>query len=186
VAFGLERTLVRNILEHPADYPWKMQHIGLLGLRLDDRREYRLHVWDPESSVGDPPVHDHPFDFTSTVIVGELVNTRYVEDPNGTGFTRHRYWPGDEDGRRADSIRLVANASTIPAGEQYHQSSTELHGSRQIPGTVTLCRFGPIAERELTVCLEPGAPWVSGHARPATADEVKRITGAALDLFSTP
>ena len=67
---ALNRTLVRTILEHAEDYPWVMQEIGLLGLRLDDTREYRLHVWDPSSSAGEPPIHDHPFDFTSTVIAG--------------------------------------------------------------------------------------------------------------------
>ena len=180
----LDQTLVRNILEHPADYPWRLQNIGLLGLRLDDRREYSLHVWDPESCVGDPPVHDHPFDFTSTVIVGELVNSRYVEDPNGIEYWRHRYWPGDEQDRRTDSVRLVASATTLSPGDRYRQLSSELHSSRQAPGTVTLIQFSPLEKRELTVCCEPGAPWVSGRARAATSGEVKRITGAALDLFS--
>lgn len=179
----LEQTLVRNILEHPADHPWTMQDIGLLGLRLDDRREYRLHVWDPESRVGDPPVHDHPFDFTSTVIVGELVNARYVEDPNGIEYRRHRYWPGDEHDRRTDLVRLTASATTLSPGDRYRQYSRELHSSGQAPGTVTLVQFGPLEERELTVCLEPGAPWVAGLARPATPAEVERITGAALELF---
>lgn len=180
----IDTTLVRKILEHPADYPWKMQNVGLLALRLDDRREYRLHVWDPESCIGDPPVHDHPFDFTSTVIVGELVNTRYVEDPSGVEYARHRYRPGDEHDRRTDSVRLAASATTLSPGDRYHQRSGELHSSGQTPGTVTLIRMGPVRERELTVCLGPGAPWVSGLARPATAGEVTRITSAARELLA--
>jgi hypothetical protein len=183
MALTLHQTLVRNILEHPEGYPWKMQDTGLLGLRLDDRRGYRVHVWDPESCVGDPPVHDHPYGFRSTVIVGELVNIRYVEGPNGIEYWRHRYWPGDEDDRRTDSVRLVARATTLSAGDRYRQLPADLHSSHQAPGTVTLIRFSPHEKRELTVCLQPGAPWVSGLARPATAGEVKRITGAALDLF---
>ena len=74
---SLHRALVRTILEHPADYAWTMQDIGLLGLRLDDRREYRLHVWDPRSRVGQAPIHDHPFDFSSTSVAGEVTNIRY-------------------------------------------------------------------------------------------------------------
>lgn len=180
--------LVRNILEHPGDFPWRMQAIGLLGLRLDDRREYRLHVWDPESLVDDPPVHDHPYDFTSLVIAGALVNTRYEEAPKGIEqkgmeYARHRYRPGDEPGRRTDTVRLVARAATLSAGERYSQSARELHSSGQVPGTVTLIRCGPFEDRELTVCLAPGAPWVTGESRPATAAEVRRITGAALDIF---
>jgi hypothetical protein len=182
---ALEQTLVRNILEHAADYPWRMPDIGVLALRLDDRREYRLHVWDPDAAVGDPPIHDHPFDFTSTVIAGELVNTRYVEDPNGTEFCRERYSPDDESSRRTDSVRLTGTTATLGPGSCYRQSAHELHDSRQVPGTVTLLRMRhPLRERpELTVCHRPGTPWVSGRARPATADEVTRITGAALARF---
>jgi hypothetical protein len=90
----LEQTRVRNILEHAADHPWRIQDIGVLGLWLDDERTYRLHVWNPEGALGDPPIHDHPYDFTSTVIVGELVNTRYVEDASGPAYVRERYSPG--------------------------------------------------------------------------------------------
>ena len=93
-----------------------MQDVGLLGLWLDDRRECRLHVWDPDSRVGDPPVHDHPFDFTSTVVVGELVDTRYVEDPDGVEFARHRYRPDDEHDRRIDSVRLTPRP--VPAAKE--------------------------------------------------------------------
>ena len=182
----VEQVLVRNILEHALDYPWRMQDIGLLGLRLNDRREWRLHVWHPESCVGHPPVHDHPYDFSSIVIAGELVNARYVEDPDGVEYSRHRYRPDDEAGRRTDAVRLVARPTTLSPGDRYSQSSRELHSSRQVPGTVTLIRCGPFEDRELTVCLAPGAPWVTGESRPATAGEVRRITGAALEAFPAP
>ncbi len=89
----LNIALVSVILQHAEDYSWTMQDIGLLGLRLDDHREFRLHVWDPTcSTVGDdPPIHDHPCDFTSTIVAGEMINTRYELDPAGTEFTRFRY-----------------------------------------------------------------------------------------------
>src|SRR3954453_10050324 len=160
-----------------------MQDIGLLGLRLDDHREWRLHVWDPASCAGDPPVHDHPYDFSSTVIAGQLVNTRYVEEADGVEYARPRYPPGDEAGRCTDRVRLVPRVETLAAGDRYSQSAGELHTSHQAPGTVTLIRCSPFEDRELTVCLAPGAPWVTGEARPATAVEVRRITGAALDVF---
>ena len=180
-----DQALVRTILEHAEDYPWKMQDIGLLGLWLDDRREYRLHVWDPSSSVGDLPVHDHPFDFTSTVIVGEMTNTRYDEDCDGVEYHRVRYTPSNEDARTADTVRLSGAATTLTAGECYSQLAHELHDSRQIPGTVTIIRmaFTAVSEPELTVCRSGEAPWISGRSRPATPDEVKQITTTALDLF---
>ncbi len=182
---ALNRALVHAILEHAEDYPWVLQEIGLLGLRLDDQREYRLHVWDPSASEGEPPIHDHPFDFTSTVIAGEMTNTRYEEDPLGLEYHRARYSLPNEDDRRVDTVRLSAIATTYAAGQQYEQPASELHDSRQVPGTVTIIQrtFTPEAS-ELTVCNREERAWVSGQSRPAPRDEVKRITATALELFS--
>ena len=181
--FALTQALVRTILEHAEDHPWRMVDIGLLGLRLDDRRRYRLHVWGPGYALGDPPVHDHPYDFTSTVVVGELTNTRYIEDPAGDEYQRVRYSPPDEDARTTDAVRLSGTATVLRAGDEYSQRAPELHDSRQVPGTVTLIEMSFRDPCPLTVCTPGDAPWVSGQARPATPDEVKTITGAALDLF---
>ena len=174
---------IRSILETAHEHPWTLQDIGLLGLRLDDRREYRLHVWAPERRVGGPVIHDHPFDFVSRVIVGRMVNTRYVEDPSGPEYIRERYTPGAEDRRVADTVRLVAAVEVYGAGEEYAQAAAELHDSDQVAGTVTLLRRSWVEPGPLTVCRPEPAPWVSGVSRPATPDEVTDITGQALKLF---
>jgi hypothetical protein len=185
VRHSLEQTLVRNILEHASDSPWRVQNTGVLGLWLDDRREYRLHVWDPDSAVSEPPIHNHPVAFMSVVIVGELVNTRYVEDPGGVEYLRDRYVPGNEDDRRADTVRLVGTSETLRAGSRYHQSADELHDSRQVPGTVTVLQFQAAFDDlpELTACRRHGTPWVSGRARSAEPEEVKRVMANAFALF---
>ena len=176
---------MHQILVHAEAYPWVIQEIGLLGLRLDDRREYRLHVWDPSRCVGDPPVHDHPFDFVSRVVAGEMVNTRYEEDGAGTEYLRTRYSPADEDDRRApDTVRLTGTATTYTAGGRYVQLAHELHDSRQLPGTVTIIRRAFQDVPELTVCTRGDAEWVSGRSRPATPDEVKAFATRALTWFS--
>jgi hypothetical protein len=51
----MTKALVFTILRHAEDFPWRMQDIGLMGLRLDERREYRLHVWNPSLSAGARP-----------------------------------------------------------------------------------------------------------------------------------
>ena len=56
----MTKALVFTLLRHAEDFPWRMQDIGLMALRLDERREYRLHVWSPSSIAEDPPIHDHP------------------------------------------------------------------------------------------------------------------------------
>ena len=181
---GLDKALVQQILTHAEDYPWRMQEeIGLLGLRLDDRRRYRLHVWDPRRDVGAPPVHDHPYDFVSTVIAGEMTNTRYEESPSGAEYSRVRYLVSDEGVRRTDTVRLSATSTAVSQGDQYAQLAHELHDSRQQPGTVTIIRCASRDVDELTVCLRDGDRFVSGQARPATLDEVKRIARSALSWF---
>lgn len=183
---GRTKALVWTILTHAEAFPWRMQDFGLLGLWLDDRREHRLHVWAPEYLAEDPPIHDHPFDFTSTVVVGELVNTRYVERAAGGEYVRERYVPGNEHHRRVDTVRLEGTATTLGEGECYSQLAHELHDSRQVPGTVTIIRFAftDALDSELTVCHEPNVPWVSSQARDARPDEVKRITAGALAAFA--
>ena len=176
----LDQARVRTILEHPGDLPWRLQDVGLLALRLDDERRFRLHVWAPEARVGEPPIHDHPYDFTSTIVVGEVTDTRYVEDDAGDVYRRERYSLDDEDDRRSDRIRLAGTSAAFGPGDHYHMRAHELHDSRPRPGTVTVIECDWLERPELTVCLRPDAPWVSGRARPATRDEVSRITATAL------
>jgi hypothetical protein len=179
----MTRALVRTILERSDARPWKLQDTGVLGLWLDPGRRYRLHVWDPGSGTNDELVHDHPLDLTSTVVAGEITNTRYEEDPGGDEYRRDRYVVGDEAHRRTDSVRLRGTSTTYRPGESYHQAAPELHASAQIPGTVTVVRFTAVEVPVVTVCRRPGTPWVSGAARAAEAREVARFTGLALSLL---
>ena len=36
---------------------------------------------DPSHCVGEPPIPEHPNDFTSTIIAGELTDARYEDGP---------------------------------------------------------------------------------------------------------
>jgi hypothetical protein len=183
---NLSKALVRNILEHAEDFPWVLQDIGLLGLRLDDHKEYRLHVWDSDYDLGDgrPLIHDHPFSFTSTVMAGQMTNTRYQEADDGDEYIRTRYLLADEEVRRSDTVRLLGQSTTFTEGDEYHQLAHELHASRQKAGTVTIIRRTWREEiGQLTVCRRDDVPWISGQSRPASNDEVKKVTSRALGLF---
>lgn len=179
----LSKALVLTMLEHAEEFPWRMQDIGLMGLRLDDRREFRLHVWDPSVCIGEPPIHDHPYDFTSTVIAGEVTNTRYEEDVAGDEYVRFRYCPGADGERRSDTVKLSSTTTTFSEGNQYHQLAHELHGSWQLPGTVTAIRCRWAEAPELTVCVRDEGAWRSGQGRDATCEEVKSFTAKALEWF---
>lgn len=179
----LDRRDALAVLADPHAHRWKVQGIGLLSLRLDDGDERRLHVWDPATAPEHPPVHDHPYDFSSTVIVGELTDTTWLEHPDGELFRRERYRIGAEDDRSVDEVRLVATTRVLRAGESYAHAAADLHDSRQVPGTVTLIRCTWREPTELSVCFGPGDPWVSAGSRPATPDEIERITAPARALL---
>jgi hypothetical protein len=179
----LNKALVLTLLQHAEDFPWRMQDIGLMALRLDDRREYRLHVWDPSGCIGEPPIHDHPYDFTSTIIAGELTNSRYDEDPTGDEYVRFRYSAGAEDGRRSDPVRLSSTTTRFTEGNQYGQVARELHASWQAPGSVTVIRCIWVDAPDLTVCVRNESSWRSGQGRDATRQEIKRFTANALEWF---
>lgn len=181
---SVDRALVRTILEHAQDYPWTLQDIGVLGLRLDDRRKHRLQVWDPTYCVGDPPIHDHPFDFTSTVVVGEMTNTVYERDPVGVEYRRLLYRPSQgHDHQEVDRVTLTGRATAIIEGCTYSQTANELHTSHQLPGTVNIITYSFQDITDLTVCLPDGAMFISGGSRPATSEEIKEITAKALERF---
>jgi hypothetical protein len=175
--------LMLTLLQHAKDFPWRMQDIGLLSLHLDDRREYRLHIWDPTRCDGEPPIHDHPYDFTSTVIAGRMTNVRYEEDPTGEDYVRFRFPPGAEAERQSDTVTLASTATTFTEGDQYQQLAPELHTSWQEPGTVTVIQCSWIDAPTLTVCLRDEASWLSGLGRDATRDEIKQFTAKALEWF---
>ena len=178
---SLTQALVRTILEHAEDFPWRMQEIGLLGLRLDDRREHRLHVWGPAYSVGEPPVHDHPYNFVSTVVVGEMTNTRYVEDPEGVEYQRVRYSPADEDARDHRLRAVVRDRDMWRAGRaSTRKTRTNCTTVARYRARSPSSGWPSSTSPALTVCTKD-ARWVSAQARPATPAEVKAITGATLE-----
>lgn len=182
-AEALDKVLARNILEHACAYSWKFLDIGLLLLRLDEQREYALHVWAPDRSVGEPPIHDHPYDFVSRIIAGEMTNARFAEDSSGIKYLRERYAPSNEESRTADYVQLVAEVETLKEGDEYSQLADQLHASHQLPGTVTVIRRSFRSVEELTVCRLENEPWVSGASRPATSAEITEITSQALAWF---
>jgi hypothetical protein len=48
----MSQALVFTLLRRAEDFAWRMQDIGLMGLRPGERREYRLHVRDQSLSSG--------------------------------------------------------------------------------------------------------------------------------------
>ncbi|PRW85427.1 hypothetical protein C7A11_23170 [Pseudomonas simiae] len=115
--------------------------LGFVQVQLEGNQ--RLHVWHPElprrRCFDSSSIHDHRFDFTSSVLVGEQNNFEYqaMADPEGTyqlylhegARTACGGRPWVPDGRV--EMRLVSEG-TIPAGHNYTQLAYRYH--RTEPG----------------------------------------------------
>lgn len=198
------RALVREVLaEGPRLRDWTYQGFGMLRTYLDDEERFRLNVWDPGSAIENVSViHDHPWDFTSLIVCGELVNHtfRYVrsqpptcraEDEASLRLKAYRsveIRTGEGGGPMTEvqPLQLIENpARTVHAPLTYRQHHAQLHWTEATPGTVT------INDRELvtgdgpkvaTVCWSEGE-WVSAEPRPATNDEWEHFVALATKLM---
>lgn len=177
---------VRAILERAAAYDWSVQGFGLLRLYMG--REGRLHVWAPCLRYdGVSVIHDHSWDLHSTIVSGRLVNRRYVETQlPGSSYLKRKLVTGYNTRFIAPSTRtyLVALKDEVylPGGE-YAQKATEIHETIPDPYTVTFMQRYEDTDGLATVYWPVGSEWGTAKPRPATPEEVKRVTKRALELF---
>lgn len=175
---------VRNLLDHPYDRPWSIQGFGMLRTYLDDKQVRRLHIWDPESAVTEvSSIHDHPWDFTSEIISGQITNVLYLEDQYGIPHWSARIRCGEGGGliEEPDMVGLYQKSpTTYIAGMGYSQHAEELHESIPAPGTVSVItrHFRP-GNRDIARVLWRSGEWVSAEPRPATEAEITHFTALA-------
>ena len=195
----MTRALVRSILANPIDHDWSIQGLGMLRTYLTDM--YRLHVWSPEDATPNVSrLHDHPWDFTSYVVAGYIVNTRYSRVPaaidhktylapsGATKWQHVRIRCGPDGGVAGEpgELLLVANVpEEIKEGEWYAQHAHEIHDTVPAGGTVTIIRRTKLPDPDhANVYFPMGQPWVSaGGAVVASSDIVKRICDRALERW---
>lgn len=183
---------VRAILAHPGGHQWSLQGFGMLRLYLS--KNTRLHVWNSNFAVPNfSPIHDHPWDFSSLIIVGEIRQHRYIKLSRMMPamceeflHTKIKCGPGGgpvED--RADPIYLRRGPlETYRPGDVYEQKAHELHESLPVDGTVTIISRDFLADAEHATVAWRSGPWVSAEPRPATPAEVHGITQRALAHFN--
>jgi len=193
--------LVQAILERPHSYEWTVQGFGQLRTKLASVG--RIHVWDSRLRVPlVSDIHAHPWDLTSTIISGELINQRF------TDTSAADYEPADPDddlppvlpyvhsriatGEGGGLIGTPSPALLLPhapefyrSGQRYRQRGAEIHRSIPIDGTVTLIerQMGEPLQ-ETSVYWPRGTQWVSAEPRPARAEEIDATIKYALDRWS--
>lgn len=191
--------LVKKILEAPTPQPWSIQGFGMLRLYLSP--EIRLHVWDSRFRVPNVSmIHNHPWDFDSYIVAGELrqfrysevgVNRRDVEGFNASAddaYFRSVIKAGPGGGLRDSPIGvylLRGDEEVYGKGMSYTQHASEIHQSLPVDGTVTLVtrRFVRKDVDHAQTYWRANSEWVSAEPRPATAEEVRSFTSLALERW---
>lgn len=204
------RALIKKILELAVSadmdsHGWEIQGLGMLRLRIN--KEVRLHVWHNGLVYSNKPsvIHNHPWDFESTIIVGSLRNVRYYSDDetrpipftveeakvmNAKPATHHvgQILCGPGGYILPDSIKEayleISQVDEYKAGERYVQHSNEFHNTVFQNGTVTIVERAFKEDTEhAKVAFGLDGRWESAEPRAATEEEIQLGIRAALALF---
>ena len=174
----MNRALVKKILEHPSERLWTVQGFGKISTNITDNA--RLHIWDRiVLNPRVPAVHSHASDFESVVIVGCMRNLKMVEADHG------EHWNKIMGGCVGVATLHELPIATYREGDQYSQTSEEIHWSLPDDGTVTLVEwnfFGP-SPKPMKVFWRGHLPWQDAKPRRATDDEILSVTRNSLDLW---
>lgn len=205
----ISAAILRDVLEHPLDYPWRSHGIGMLRTYLDSEKHWRLNLWHSRLlNPGISTMHTHPWSFESFVIAGELKNTRFSRRLSGRdramfGLYPTEFWEGiipcgDHAPKQHDDGPLIeGDPQRVWLAEQrteryfhasqYQQAPEEIHDTGALNGTITVMhRTGYTEEGRASVFWPVGEPW--GDASRATTEEDILVTCAAAlaELNKTP
>jgi hypothetical protein len=126
----------------------------------------RLHIWWPDQSPVDVEhVHDHAWDFISTIVTGSYHMDLY-RDGDGDEWLEYRYEfpegrPEMHGLRHVGRRRLIKVLSIhVPEGGSYAIHGGQLHRVATVPGALTssLVLQGPVVGDGSTVLSESAIP----------------------------
>jgi phosphoribosyl-ATP pyrophosphohydrolase len=155
--------------------------LGFIQMKLNETD--RLHFWHPDLSpdVSEEEVHDHRYDFTSTVLKGEVTHEIFV-------FNRSRY---SGDNIRHEMVTVSCdpnqppppNTLPTPGVMNFVGSQTMVEGSRyffpkgsfhrsKASRAITFLRRGPVDRQFAHVIRPVGAPMVCPFSKPKSQAEI--------------
>lgn len=188
------KPFIKKILENPLGYEWSLQGFGMLRLYINNN--LRLHIWNDNFSVKNVSLaHDHPWDFTSYIISGEIENIKYVKIlenldkyPYYSKYNTQKIKCGPEGCAKSDiyeCVLLEKYREIIKSGESYYQSKNEIHMSFPKNGTVSLIdrKFYDDTEHA-NVFWNENNNWVEANPVKANEYEVEEIISFALKNWS--
>lgn len=182
------KDLVKAILEKPNHYNWSIQGLGMARIYLTADASLRLHIWHDRFRVpGVSDIHNHPWDFESTVIAGRIDNKRYAERDEGEPYSKVNILCG-VGMTPNDTIQHVALTGPYTAsftrGDVYEQRASEIHSTEFKNGTVTLIRRTFKDDPDHADVFFPrGEQFVSAEPSAATDEEIQLAIESALELM---
>lgn len=189
---------ILEILCHPLDHEWQVQGLGMLRTYLDAEGVERLHIWGRsvaltgyEADVS--TIHDHPWDFTSSIRAGHMVNQRYDLFPYAPTVSHFKGFTaaikcgagGGLLGEPTPTYIMPYTPENCYPGDRYTQEAVEFHESLPVPGTVTTIRRTFHAERDVAHVAWYRGGWVSAEPRPATQHEIELFVALALGVWKS-
>ncbi len=175
-----------NILTRPLEHEWSVQGLGFMRTYLSDTE--RLHLWHHSLKVhGATELHDHPWNFTSTVILGCVNQSRYERNSSGRLWMKQRILCGEGGGIDGEPKRVKIFSPAIEsfyAGSTYTQKADEIHKSFPLNDTVTIVTREFLEDVDHANVYYPlGGEFVSAHPRAASRAEVLFITRSVLHTY---
>jgi hypothetical protein len=188
------RALVRTVLMDDSR-EWTVQGFGFLRTYFgppDNPKRFRLNLWNSDFTVPNvSTIHDHPWDFTSLVVAGEMENRRYYmrrEPVAGVSLRAptHSYTTirtgvggGLIKAEPQHCVLVPFSRESYSPGDTYAQRASEIHETKFKDGSITLNER--IGDTEMARVFWPfGTSWVDAIPRPATQFEVDRTVNASL------
>lgn len=159
--------------------------LGFIKVRLDKHRS--MNFYDPQltATVGPEEVHDHRYDFTSTIIAGYLVNEIYAADiwfPSGIGAPNpagHSHAAWDATCMEGEEERIIGygtpektNTFMLTAGSIYTMHRDQFHSVASQGGCITGIYRKEIVKSFARVLRPVGEPAMCPYANKMPEDEL--------------
>lgn len=187
--FTALRDATRKMLDNPFAYEWSIQGFGMLRCYLSNAT--RLHIWS-KAHQKTSNIHDHPWDFTSIVLSGQIVDTNYIVTRHGmaehlTEQPTHAMrtiscGPGGCPHDDVVGVTLLeTNRTHHKLGAVYSLKHDDLHETKFSSGAVTIINrtFRENTEHARVV-VPVGTEFEFIEPRPATREEVIAFVDQAI------
>ena len=180
--------LACEVLFRWEEFHWTTMGFGMIRTYLDAKKQWRFNIWDDRLRVPDvSTIHTHPWSFTSYIIAGEILDSKYMI---GKGQATHSI-SEITTGVAGQTPKILGTCELIPlwrrqyqVGDRYMYDLTEIHETAYRRGTVTLNdRTPPTKDHTAKVFYNLNDPWVDAIPRDAKSEEVEQAVSAALRMM---